>query len=227
MTPAMLESQLALLDRIRLVERALSLDDQTKIVGELIRGHTHQLGNQVQIVKLASVELERRATPEQTELIRELRAAAEHATDSLAALFAEAQPEPRHAPGPAAIPVVRAAAERARAALPANLQLEVTAPERARTLATSDELEAIVYAALLDARAATRIVLTSRERTIDGKPWLELIRIDDRAFEIPSAFAPPSLLEVIQRIAERAEGEASISEGLEGPELVVALPVVA
>src|SRR5262245_31073675 len=96
--PTTLEAQLALLDRIRLVERTLSRDDQAKIVAALIRDHTHQLGNQVQIVKLASVELERRATPEQAELIRELRAAAEHATDSLAALFAEAQPEPRHAP---------------------------------------------------------------------------------------------------------------------------------
>src|SRR5689334_10948513 len=117
---AAFELQLALIDRIRVVERALGHADQAQIVTDLIRGHTHALGNHIQIVKLAAVELERRATPQQADLIRDLRLAADHAAHALSALLAAAHPEERFAPGPPAIPVVRTAVELARRALAAS-----------------------------------------------------------------------------------------------------------
>jgi DNA integrity scanning protein DisA with diadenylate cyclase activity len=88
-----LQVRLELLERVRTVELALAKAEHARAAASLVRGRTHELGNQVQILRLASIELERRATSEQTELIADLRAAAEAANTALADMLAAARPE--------------------------------------------------------------------------------------------------------------------------------------
>ncbi len=220
-TAAMLEVRLALIDKIRMVERDLCREDLARTAAQLVRSHAHDLGNHIQIVKLAAMELERRGTSE-AELTADLRTGAEHASAALASLFRAIQAEPRTDPGPAVVPAVAAAAELAQGALAARFDLQAPAGEGACSHATGEELEAIVLAALLDARAATRITLVVRQREVEGKPWLELIRLDDRQGDGHRT----SLIEVAERVAVRSGGEVSLAPGRNGLELAIALPVV-
>lgn len=231
-TAAMLETRLALIDRIRRVELGLAREEQAREAARLLRGRSHDLGNAIQIVRLASIEIEKRGGAAIGDLTVDLRNAAEQATTVLGELMAAARPEVRDQPGIAVAPVVRAAAELARPAIAAPLELRVELADVAQARCAADELEAIVIVALLDAADATKVGLQLRARAIEGKPWIELLRIDDRqhgpdadyaeAFE-PFAGRGPGL-HLVRVLAERSGGEASLSAGRTGLELVVALP---
>lgn len=234
MTAAMLEARLALVERLRRVEHGFARAEQARAAAALVRGRSHTLGNAIQIVKLASLELEQRLAgtsappvvgPDTLELVRDLRGAADQATGVLDELFAAAQPEERTVAGAAVVPVVRAAVDLARPALAAPIALAVELDEAARTLATGDELEALVIASLLDAAAAVELALVVRARTIEGKPWIELIRMDDRAAPPDDdALSPGGALHVVHAIAELCRGEVTLAPGRRGLELAVALP---
>jgi hypothetical protein len=76
---------------------------------------------------------------------------------------------------------------------------------------------------VLDAAAATRITIQLRARAIDGKPWIELLRFDDRAiadedFEKP--FQPFAGLSLVKMLADRVGGEASLSAGRPGVRII-------
>ena len=208
---AMLDARLALVDRIRVVERRLAHAEQAHVALEVMRGQAHELGNAVQIVDLASGELVRRPLPpEVAELVRDLRTAAQQATASLAAMVARANP-PR--PTAAGAPVA--------AAVRAAVELADTVASRL----AADEVEALVLAAILDAAAAPHVVLELRERAIDGVRWIELVRTDDRPGERALQLEPPALTAFVDELARTAGGEVSLAPGRAGHELAIALPV--
>lgn len=232
-TAPMLEHRLDLIDRLRRVELSLERDEQAREAQRLLRGRSHDLGNSVQILRLASIEIEKRGAPNIADLVTDMRNAAEHATTVLADLIAAAKAQPERGPAAALAPAVRAAVELATPALAAPTDLRVELADSAMTTATAEEVEAIVIASLLEASPATKIGLHVRARAIEGKPWFELIRFDDRqtvadadfsrAFE---RFASPGPgLHLVRCLAERAGGDATLTTGRNGLELVVALPV--
>ncbi len=59
-TAGMLEARLRVVERIRRVEHLLAREEQARIAAALMKGFSHELGNQVQIVKLSAHELARR-----------------------------------------------------------------------------------------------------------------------------------------------------------------------
>ena len=226
---AMLETRLQLLQRLRAVEHELAKSEQAQTAAALMRGRSHELGNQIQIVKLSAEQLEHRVSSELTELVVDLRHTAEDAVVLLAQMFAAARPPARSEPGPVVTHAVRAAVELARPALVAPIDLRIELDDTVHTLSNAGELEAMVIASLLEAATAHHIAIVLRERVIENKRWVELLRIDDRALgdgDLAHMFEPHSLLHLVVTAARQAGGEASIAPGRGGLELAVELPVV-
>jgi hypothetical protein len=239
-----LHVRLELLGWLRAVELGLVRGEAARAAaGELVRGRTHELGNQVQILRLASMELERRAPADQQELIGDLRAAGEAANTVLVDLLATARMPERAMIGDPVADVVRRAVERVRPAFTQPLDVRIDLGDEVRTRATADELQAAVIAALLDATdpaawylptveartavIATRIRLWVRQRTVEKRPYVELLVIADRPYQpVAMLLEPPGPLYVVRLAAQAAGGDASISEGREGVELAIELPVV-
>jgi len=215
---ALLEARLALIARVRAVEVALARQEHARAAASLVRGRSHELGNQVQIVRLASIELERRLAGSEAELLCDLRQAAEAANTVLADLLAAARPEERPTGDPV-VPALRAAIDQVRPATVLDFEVRVDAAEDVRTRATGEELATIVFASLLDgARGASRLRLWVRERQIEKRPWVELLVIADRAqFEGTLGF--------LSSAAQAAGGDASVSDGRDGVELAIELPL--
>jgi hypothetical protein len=230
-TAGMLEARLRLIDRIRRVEHALARDEQANAAAALMKGRSHDLGNHVQIVKLSSMELERRAADraDLMELVTDMRQAAEQATAVLADMFAAARPRERTEVGPVVTHAIRAAVDQARAAFAGNVELRIDLDDTVHTRSSAEELEAIVLAAMLDAIHANRMAIVVRERVIQGKRWVEILRVDDRQQfgdgELAHMFEAGSLLHVVVSAAKQAGGEASLAPGRTGLELAVELPV--
>ena len=232
-TAGMLEARLRLLERIRRTEQELWRAEQARVAAQLMRGRSHELGNFMQIVKLSALEIDRRIgkEPELVELVADLRQTADQATALLADMFAAARPPDRMLLGPVMTNAVRAAVDLARPAIAAPIELRIDLDDTVHTYCTSEEIETIVIASLLDAASATRISLVLRERVIQNKRWVELLRNDNRQEladgELAHMFEPHSLLHVVVAAAKEAGGEASISPGRGGLELAVELPVAA
>lgn len=229
-TAGMLEARLGLIDRVRRVEHLLARGEQARIASQLMKGFSHELGNQVQILRLCAHELARRVPQcEVTELTDDMTAAAERATATLAQMFAATQSSERDIVGPIATNAIRAAVDLARPAIASTIELRVELSDTIATYATSEELEALVLAALLDAQQANRIMLLLRERVIQNRRWVELLRIDDRHHmpdgEYAHMFEPHSLLHIVGGVAKVAGGAASLAPGRGGLELAVELPV--
>lgn len=233
-TAAMLERRLELVDRVRRTERDLARAEHARAAAALLRDKAHDLGNLVQIIRIASMEIERRADARIAELVADLRRAAEQATAVLAALVEVARPAEQRAAGAAVAPTLRAAIERIRPAITAPIELVVQVGEHVVTTCSAAELETIAIAGLLDVAAATRVAITTRERTIGGVRWVEVLRVDDRRgvdeLAIATAFQPQPAggpgLALVRDIVEHAAGEVSLSPGRAGLELAIALPIV-
>jgi hypothetical protein len=232
-TAGMLQARLGLIDRVRRIEHVLARGEQARIAAQLMKGFSHELGNQVQIVKLAALELARRVESHADvgELIADMTASAETASGILMSMFAAARPEERLIVGPAVANAVRAAVDLARPAVAADIDLRIELGDGVQTYAPADELEALVLAAVLDAGTANRISVLLRERTIQSKRWVELLRLDDRHHladgDYAHMFEPHSLLHVVAGVAKLAGGDASLAPGRGGLELAVELPVAA
>ncbi|HET7503919.1 MAG TPA: hypothetical protein VFK02_23015 [Kofleriaceae bacterium] len=233
--------RLALVERQRRFEWELARDAQTRAAAQFVAGKTHDLLNLVQIVQLASLELSRRCSGEAAEFIDDLVKAARDAQHQLGELMALARPEEVILPGAPVGAAITRAVEAVRAASTIAVDLHLAVPSEITTRCSSTELEHVIFGLTLDAAAAEAdepasapegqteptapgpIELFVRERTIEGKPWLEIVRgarvgLSGEHFD----------LRAVEAIAVRNGGELAQSERRGGgTELVVALPLVA
>jgi hypothetical protein len=230
-----INERLALVERQRRFEWELARDVQSRAAARFVSGKTHDMLNLVQIVQLASLELARRCSPDASEFIADLQKAAIDAQDQLRELMAMARPDEVVAPGAPVGAAITAAVEIVRAASTIAVDLHLTVSPDATTRCSADELAHLIYGMTLDAVSETTqladddpdaepspIELFIRERTIDGKPWLEIVR--------GARIAPDGEhfdLRAVEAIAVKRGGELAQSERRGGgTELVVALPLV-
>jgi nitrogen-specific signal transduction histidine kinase len=231
-TPSMLEARLELVERIRKVEHAVAHAEQARTARALMRGRAHELGNAVQVVKLSAQELQRRIAelgrPDLDELITDMNAASENATRVLAQMIDATHMAERMQRGAVVTHAVRAAVDLARPAFLTPIELRVDLDDTVHTYCSAEELEAIVLASMLEASHSNHVTFVVRERVIQNKRWVELIRLDDRQThdgDYAHMFESGSLLKVVAECAKAAGGEASLAPGRGGLELVVELPV--
>jgi len=228
------DERMALVERQRRFEWELARDAQTRAASQYVAGKTHDLLNMVQIVELASLELARRCSPDAVEFIADLRKAADDAKHQLAALMALARPDPVITAGDPVGAALTAAVETVRAASTIPVDLHLTVGAEVTTRCTAGELAHLIYGLALDAVADDpgdrrpagtppgAIELFVRERTIEGAPWLEIVR-GARAVTEGDHFD----LRAVEAIATKNGGELAQSERRGGgTEVVVALPVV-
>jgi len=214
------EVRLSLAQRQRRFEWELARDEQTRTAAQLVAGKTHDLMNLVQIVQLATLELARYCGEGGKEFIEDLQRAAKDAQTSLAELMAVARPEHVVRRGAAVGAAFTAAVQAIRPAIAIDEHLAVSADTA--TECTEEDIEHLVYGLVLDAEDATRIELYIRDRVIDGKPWVEIVRGAD----IPAG-GDRFELRAVESIARRVGGEVATSERRGGgTEVVVALPAV-
>lgn len=223
--------RLALVERQRRFEWQLARQVQTQVAARFVAGKTHDLLNLVQIVELASLELLRRCNPEAEEFITDLRKAADDAKHQLRDLMAVARPEEIIVPGAPVGAAITAAVETVRAASTIAVDLHLAVQPEVTTRCSEEELAHVIFGLTLDvatteAEAAAEtpgaIELFVRERTIDGKPWLEIVR--GARVELAGEHFD---LQAVEAIAVKNGGELAHSERRGGgTELVVALPAV-
>lgn len=212
----MLEARLAIVEQLHAAELELARTEHALAAAALVRGKSHALGNAVQVARLASLQLQQRVPAELAELVADLLAATEQATAVLGDLMAAASADPPAGRAPLA-PAVRAAAARVQPAIAAPLELGLELGDDVHARATDRELEALVLAMILDAGECSRVRLRVQPRTIAGKPYLQLLRSDDRR----DGTVPP----LVDALARHAGGEASAAPGRDGLELAIELPV--
>jgi len=218
-------ARLALVDRIRVVEYRLARADHARAAADLVGDHGHALGNAIQVVDLASLELVRQARGVVPRVIADLRVAAERASAALTAMMASTCAARRTELGPAVTPAIRAAVALAQPAAAAPIELRAELLDDVASRLAADELEVLVLACALDAADASQLAFLLRERTIRSQRWIELVRIDDPADDLVAAFAPPSWLAPVDELARQIGGELTVSAGRSGRELVFAWPV--
>ncbi|MBC7978332.1 MAG: hypothetical protein H7138_25385, partial [Myxococcales bacterium] len=225
-----INERLALVERQRRFEWQLARDIQSQTAGRFVSGKTHDLLNLVQIVQLAALELGKRCPPDAAEFIADLQKAAVDAQHQLRELMALARPDEEVAPGAPVGAAITAAVEVVRAASTIAVDLHLTISPDATTRCSADELAHLIYGVTLDAVSETTpldaaasaaeapplddaateptpIELFIRERTIDGKPWLEIVRgarvaLDGEHFDLLA----------VEAIAIKRGGELAQSE---------------
>jgi len=243
-----INERLALVERQRRFEWELARDVQTHAAAQFVAGKTHDLLNLVQIVQLASLELSRRCSEDAAEFIADLMKAADDAKHQLTELMAVARPERIVVAGAHVGAAITAAVETVRAVSTIAVDLHLTVHPEVTTRCTAAELEHLIYGLTLDAVAGvadqpqagaaersieseraiestieSTIELLVRERTIDGKLWLEIV-CSTRGVLGSEHFD----LRAVEAIAHKNGGELARSERRGGgTELVVALPIVA
>lgn len=223
--------RLALVERQRRFEWRLAREVQAQTAAWFVAGKTHDLLNLIQIVQLASLELARRCSADVAEFIADLRKAAEDAQHQLAELMAVARPEEIVVPGAPVGAAITAAVETVRAASTIAVDLHLAVLPELTTRCSAEELAHVIYGLTLDAataeaeaagEASNAIELFVRERTIEGKPWLEIVR--GARVELAGEHFD---LQAVEAIAIKNGGELAHSDRRGGgSELVVALPVV-
>lgn len=227
-----INERLALVERQRRFEWELARDAQTAAAARFVAGKTHDLLNLVQIVQLATLELGRRCPGDAAEFLEDLTKAADDAQRQLTELMRVARPEEVIAPGAPVGAAITSAVETVRAASTIAVDLHLAVAPDVTTRCSSAELEHLIFGLTLDAVAEAEqlppgeptmpIELFVRERTIDGRPWLEIVR-GARVAEGGEHFD----LRAVEAIAVKNGGELAQSERRGGgTELVVALPLV-
>ena len=211
------EALLAIVQRQRQFEWQLARDEQQRAASAIVAGKTHDLLNLVQIVNLASLEIERRSEPSAREFLDDLLRAAEDAKVSLRQLMELARPERPIVHAPVA-PAVAAALASLHEIVTPKLDLAIK-PDTV-TRCTTEELEHLILGLVLDV-VDQDFELTIRERQIDGRRWVELVR---GSATIPAGDRLE--LRIVDAIAHRGGGELAMSDRRGGGiEVVVALPV--
>jgi signal transduction histidine kinase len=231
--------RLALVERQRRFEWQLAREVQTQVAARFVAGKTHDLLNLVQIVQLASLELERRCPPDALEFIVDLRKAAKDAQHQLTELMTLARPEEIIMPGAHVGAAITAAVDTVRAASTIAVDLHLAVDAEVATRCSAEELAHVIYGLTLDAAtaeagadddggeaqaqdAAQAIGLFVRQRMIDGNPWLEIVR--GARGELAGEHFD---LQAVEAIAVKNGGELASSERRGGgTELVVAMPII-
>ena len=214
------DARLVLAQKQRRFEWDLARAEQTRIAGKLVAGKTHDMLNVVQIVQLASDELAKRCDESGKEFIDDLVRAARNAQGQLAELMAIARPDVVATRGAAVGATVTRILDEIRTAVEVDLHLAVSADTT--TALTTEQLEHLVIGMALDAADAPRIELFVRDRTIDSKDWVEIVRgaetaVDGDSFDLRS----------VELLAKLGGGELSSSDRRGGgTELIVALPAL-
>jgi signal transduction histidine kinase len=232
-----INERLALVERQRRFEWQLARDAQTRAAATFVAGKTHDLLNLVQIVQLATLELARRSSPEAQEFIGDLTRAADDAQRQLSELMTLARPDEVVIAGAPVGAAINAAVDTVRAASTIEVDLHLTVEPELTTRCSAEELEHLIYGLTLDAVSAAEaaqgdagapadltspIELFVRSRTIERKPWLEIVRgarapLEGEHFD----------LRAVEVIATKNGGELAHSERRDGStEVVVALPLV-
>lgn len=211
-----------LINRQRRFEWDLAREEHAREAAKLVAGKTHDLLNLVQIVKLATFQLEKRCDATGQEFVADLERAAADAEASLRSLMEVARPEQVVVRGAPVGPTVAAILDELRPTIPITLHLAI-GPETATQL-SADELSHLVLGLALDAAAAPLIELYVRDRAIHGVPWVEIVR--GTALPPPEGDLPFDL-RAVEALVTRAGGELSQSERRGGgSELVIALPAI-
>lgn len=212
------DARLALAQKQRRFEWDLARDEQTRVARKLVAGKTHDMLNVVQIVQLASAELEKRCSAEGKEFIDDLLRAATNAQGQLGELMALARPDVVARRGAAVGATVTRVLDEIRSAVEIDLRLAVSADTA--TALTAEQLEHLLIGIALDAADAPRIELFVRDRTINSKGWVEIVRGAEIAADRDGFDLRP-----VELLAKLGGGELSSSERRGGgTELVVALP---
>lgn len=217
MTPALV----SLLQRQRRFEWELARDEQTRTARRLVAGRTHDLLNLIQIVELAVFRLEHgcQGEGEYKDTLDELTRMARSATDELQAMMAVARPEVVIERGAPVASTVLGLTSMLREV--ATLEVHVEVSTDTATQCSAEELEHLLIGLVLDAMDQA-IVLTIRERRIEGKPWIEIVRATERDVD-RDGFE----LRAVNAIASRVGGELAVSERRGGgAELIVSLPII-
>ncbi len=209
---------LALIQRQRRFEWELARDEQARVATALVGGRTHDLLNLIQVVELAVFRLRHDGVGAE-DTLDELTRTSRSATAQLQAMMAVARPElaiVRGAPVTAAVlAIVPTLCE------VANLEVHVDVSMETATRCSTAELEHLLIGLVLDA-IDQRIALTIRERTIEGRPFVEIVRATSREPDNDRYE-----LKAVNAIAARNGGEVATSERRGGGvERVVALPMV-
>lgn len=212
---ARLRARLACVEHLHALDLELARAEHARVAAKLVGAKAHSLGNAMQIARLASLQLETTRTPEQAELIEELVRATDHATQLLAELFAAAG-EAGADDSAQVAPAVRAAVARVQPALAVSVELACDLSDDIAAFATAAQLEGLVLAALFDAHDCARVELRCRTRKIGGRPFVQIVRVDDRE--------DAQMPRLVEALAELARGEASIGAGRDGSELAIELP---
>lgn len=210
---------LALVQRQRRFEWELARDEQARVANRLVTGKTHDLLNLIQIVELAVYRLNHDGVGA-PETLDELSRTSKLATAELQSLMNVARPKiaiERGAPVAATVmelmPTLREVA---------NVELHLDISTTTATRCSAAELEHLVIGLLLDA-IDQRMAITIRERIIEGRPFVEIVRGTAQ-----EPVGDGHELRVVTVIALRNGGEVATSERRGGGlELVVALPAVA
>ncbi len=208
----------ALIQRQRRFEWELARDEQARTAGRLVAGRTHDLLNLIQIVELAVFRLEHEGC-EAKDTLEELTRMAKAATDDLHAMMAMARPDVEIVPGAPVAATVLGLTSTLREV--ATLEVHVEVSTDTATRCTAEELEHLLIGVVLDA-IDQPTVLTVRERKVEGKPWIEIVRGTKR-----EAVGDGFELRSVTAIATRSGGELATSERRGGgAELIVSLPIV-
>ncbi|MEO8704608.1 MAG: hypothetical protein ABI867_31425 [Kofleriaceae bacterium] len=215
------EARLVLAQRQRRFEWELARDEQTRAAARMVAGRTHDLLNLIQIVQLATLQLDTMCGSDGKEFIDDLLRAADDSQRSMTELMEAARPEVAITRGDPVGAAVDAALATLRPALAVDIHLALSADTCTRCSAR--ELEHLLIGLVLDVcDEVDHIELFVRERRIGDHPWIEIVRSTDHAPE-----GDRFELRAVTAIAERAGGELATSERRGGgAELVVALPVV-
>lgn len=214
------DARLALVHRQRRFEWELARDEQTRTASRLVSGKTHDLLNLVQIVQLATLELEKRCEATAKEFLDDLTRSAADAAASLHALMEIARPDEHVVRGPAVGATITEVLAEIRPAIEVDAHLAIS--HDTATALTGAQLAHLLIGLALDAVEAPRMELFVRERQIDGKSWVEIVR----GAEVPTG-GDHFDLRVVEQLTKRVGGELSSSERRGGgTELVVALPAI-
>ncbi len=207
-----------LIQRQRRFEWELARDEQARVANRLVGGRTHDLLNLIQIVELAVFQLRQEGVGAE-DTLDELSRASKSATEELQKLLDVARPEvviTRGAPVAttmmAIVPTLREVA---------NLEVHVDVSSDTATRCSTAELEHLLIGLVLDA-IDQRIALTIRERSIEGTPFVEIVRATAQE-PVGDGYE----LKAVHAIASRNGGEIATSDRRGGGiELIVALPIV-
>ncbi len=209
---------LSLIQRQRRFEWALARDEQSRAAGRLVAGRTHDLLNLIQIVELAVFRLEHEGC-EARDTLDELSRMSKSASEELQAMMAAARPEVEVERGAPVASTVLGLTSTLREV--ASLEVHVEVSTDTATQCSAEELEHLLIGLVLDAMDQP-IVLTIRERMIERKPWIEIVRATERDVD-GDGFE----LKTVNAIASRVGGELAASERRGGgTELIVSLPII-